>query len=174
MKLKPLYRLSFDYPRSWNVDIVGEKSPTVDFNPSTSFGTYGKEVHAFLFAEGKVNGRISGNFHGANAPRVRTDGPALTDFHGVIETNDGARVLFECRGYGRPYREPYKSQSPGLRQWVASITHISDDSRYNWLNDVVCVGTGFVRKKTRDWSEKNPSDLLLDVAELIWEPPSEP
>jgi hypothetical protein len=37
----------------------------------------------------------------------------------------------------------------------------SDDRRYRWLNDVVCVGTGEVR----------PERLLIDVAELIWEPP---
>ena len=32
---------------------------------------------------------------------------------------------------------------------------------HRWLNDVVCVGTGEVR----------PDHLLIDVAELIWEPP---
>ena len=170
MRLTPLYRLSFDYPESWNVDVTSDTPTTVDFNPSTSFGAYGREVHAFLFAEGRADGKISGKFHGANSPRVRTDGPALTDFHGIIETDDGAKVLFECRGYGRAYREPYKTQSPGLRQWVATVTHLSDDSRYSRLNDVVCVGTGLVRKKTQNWSKENPSDLLLDVAELIWEP----
>ncbi|MDA4111351.1 MAG: DUF3237 domain-containing protein [Thaumarchaeota archaeon] len=45
-----------------------------------------------------------------------------------------------------------------------------DDERYKWLNDVVCVGIGLVRKKTQNWSEENPSDLVLDVGELVWEP----
>ena len=43
------------------------------------------------------------------------------------------------------------------------LTHVSDDERYRWLNDVVCVGTGEVR----------PDRLFIDVAELIWEPPPE-
>jgi hypothetical protein len=170
MKLNPLYRLHFDYPKSWSVDIVSGNHSAVDFNPTTTPGAYGKEVHHFLFVEGRTEGRISGKFHGAHSPRVRTDGPALTEFHGIIETDDGAKILFECHGYGRAYREPYKTQSPGLRQWVATITHLSDDERYKWLNDVVCVGAGLVRKKTQNWSEENPSDLVLDVAELVWEP----
>ena len=173
MRLEPLYRIRFDYPNSWDADIIGEHPSTVEFNPATSFGVYGKEIHMLLFAEGRAEGKISGRFRGANAPRVRTDGPALTEFHGVIESDDEAVILFECHGFGRPYREPYKTQSPGQRQWVATVTHLSGDSRYKRLNDVVCVGAGLVRKKTQGWIETNPSDLMLDVAELIWEPLSE-
>jgi Protein of unknown function (DUF3237) len=75
---------------------------------------------------------------------------------GVISTEDGATVLFRCGGYGRAY-------PPGARQIVCWLTHVSDDPRYRWLNDVVCVGTGDVR----------PERLVIDVAELIWEPPVE-
>ena len=51
----------------------------------------------------------------------------------------------------------------GARQIVVSGTHVSDDDRYQWLNDVVCVGTGEVR----------PTELVIEMAEVIWEPPAD-
>lgn len=118
----------------------------------------------------ELRGEISGKFHGANAPGVRTDGSGLTNFQGVIETDNGATVLLECHGFGRAYREPYKSQSHCIRQWVATVTHLSQDSRFSWLNYAICVGTGLVQQKTLGYSDSNLADLLLDVAKLIWEP----
>lgn len=71
------------------------------------------------------------------------------------------------RGYGRAYPE-------GRRQIVISATHVSDDSRYRWLNEVVCVGTGEVRSRAPAHpGDENPVDLVVDVAELIWEPIAE-
>jgi len=125
MRLEPLYRLRFDYPEGWDVIIVGENPSTVDYNPTTTFGTRGEENYLLLFAKGTVSGKISGRFRGANAPRVRTNGPAVMDFRGAIETDDVAENLFECHGFGRAYRDPYRSQSPELRQWVACVTHLS-------------------------------------------------
>jgi hypothetical protein len=74
----------------------------------------------------------------------------------VISTDDGATVLFDCSGYGRAY-------PPGARQIVCWLTHVSDDSRNRWRKDAVCVGTGEVR----------PDELLIDVVELVWEPPGD-
>ena len=79
----------------------------------------------------------------------------------MIETDDGATVFVEVRGYGRAY-------PPGRRQIVASATHLSDDDRYRRLNDVVCVCVGEVR--TPADPDQPSSDLVMDVAELIWEP----
>ncbi len=155
MQLKPLYRLRFDYPQSWSAELSGEA---------------GKEERHLLFAEGRSEGRIAGRFRGANAPRRRPDRTVETDFHGVIETADGATILTAYGGYGRAYREPYKSQSPNRRQWVATAKHFSEDPRYAWLNDVVCVGIGEVRPKATGATDSNPTDLVLDVAELVWEP----
>jgi len=92
-----------------------------------------------------------------NHPRSRTDGTFTPNFHGVIETEDGATILFDHQGYGRAY--PLSN-----RQIVATGTHLSSDERYKWLNDVVCVGTGEVR------STSNGPEIVLDMAELIWEP----
>ena len=80
----------------------------------------------------------------------------------MIETADGAAVFFDWRGYGRAY-------PPGRRQIVLAATHLADDDRYRWLNDVVCVGSGEVRSRP----DGEGPDLVIDVAELIWEPPSD-
>ena len=114
------------------------------------------------FAEGRCEGSITGRFRGANFPQRRTtEGPFQPDFRTVIETDDGATVMFECHGYGRAY-------PPGKREIVASAFHLSDDERYRRLNDVVCVCVGEVRTPV-DTDRAGP-DLVMDVAELIWEP----
>jgi len=144
MRLEPLYRVRFTYPEGWAVELEG-----------------GWQQHLFL-AEGRCEGAISGRFRGANFPQRRTpEGPFCPDFRAVIETDDGATVFVEVRGYGRAY-------PPGRRQILASATHLSDDDRYHRLNDVVCVCVGEVR--TPADPDQPSSDLVMDVAELIWEP----
>ena len=49
---------------------------------------------------------------------------------------------------------------------MGSITHISDDDRYRWLNEVFCMTTGEVRPR----SDGSGFDVVLDVAEVVWEP----
>jgi hypothetical protein len=78
----------------------------------------------------------------------------------VIETDDGASIMFEWHGYGRAY-------PIGRRQIVGAVFHLSDDERYQRLNDAVCVCTGEVRA-----SENQRPELIVDVAELIWEEPA--
>jgi hypothetical protein len=65
------------------------------------------------------------------------------------------------RGYGRAY-------PAGRRQVVATVTHLSHDERYRWLNDAVCVQVGEVRSRPGLGVE-----LVIDTAELIWEPIAE-
>ena len=155
MRLRPLYRLEFDYPESWEVQIKGEG---------------GSEEQLLLFAHGHATGELTGRFRGTNYPRRRTDRTAITDFRGIIETEEKAVVLFECRGFGRRHSPEYDEVSPNGRQWTATVSHLTEDSRYTWLNDTVCVGEGQVRPKSVP-NEPNPTDLVLDVAALIWEPP---
>lgn len=154
MRLQPLYRLRFDYPRSWSVEIAGEG---------------GTEEQHYLFAEGIAEGRIAGRFSATNYPRRRTDRTFVADLRGVVETGDGATVLLECHGFGRPRTPEYDRLSPDGRQWVAAVSHVSNHPAYRWLNDVVCVGCGQVRPKPEP-QPSNPTDLVLDVAELVWEP----
>jgi hypothetical protein len=143
VRLEPLYRVRFAYSDGWGIDLEG-----------------GWEQFLFL-AEGRCDGSISGKFRGVNFPRRRSaEGPFCPDMRAVIETDDGATILLESQGYGRSY-------PPGARQIVASMLHLSDDDRYRRLNDAVCVCVGEVR------APQNPDgepELVMDVAELIWEP----
>jgi hypothetical protein len=138
MRLEPLYRVRFEYPEGWSVELDGF------------------EQH-FYVAEGRCEGEIAGRFRGANHPRRRADGTFCPDFQGVIETHDAATVFFDCRGYGRAY-------PAGRRQIVGFAFHLSDHERYRRLNDVVCACTGEVR------TQGSGTVLVLDVAELVWEP----
>jgi hypothetical protein len=151
MQLRPLYRVRFVYPEGWTVNLTGER------------GTQG---YHYYFAEGRCEGRISGRFRGANHPRSRTDGTFMPDFQGVIETDDGATILFDHMGYGRAY-------PAGRRQIVMAGTHVTEDERYKWLNDVVCAGTGEVRTLQGERENLTRVELVLDVAELVWEPIAE-
>jgi hypothetical protein len=144
LRVEPLYSVRFVYPEAWYVELEGER---------------GVESQHFFIAEGRAEGRVSGRFRGANHPRRRTDLTYLPDFQGVIETDDGATLTFDYRGYGRAYPE-------GRRQVVAVATHLSSHERYRWLNDVVCPIVGEVQP-----SEDGPTEILLEVAELVWEPP---
>ena len=146
MRLEPLYCVRFSYAGGWSADLAGQDSA---------------EGRFFFLAEGRCEGRISGLFRGANHPHRRGDGTFLPDFQGVIETDDGAEVLFDYRGYGRAY-------PVGRRQIVASATHLSEDKRYRWLNDSLSVGVGEVRSQ-----EDGPTELLIDWAEVVWEPVSD-
>lgn len=159
MQLKPLYRAQFEYPQQWGVDIKGEN---------------GTEEQLFLAAEGNVDGRIQGRLHGANFPRRRVDKTAVTDFRGVIETHDGAVIVFEYHGYGRAHTPEHdRVAGPNRRQWVATALHVSHDDRYRWLNDVVCVGAGEVRVEGGQSERRDSTTIVIDFSELVWEPLAE-
>ncbi len=48
---------------------------------------------------------------------------------------------------------------------------MSDSERYRRLNDVVCVCVGEVRAPSEP--DQESPDLVIDVAELVWEPIAE-
>jgi len=146
VRLEPLYRVRFSYSEGWGADLAGPDNP---------------EGRFFFLAEGRCEGRISGRLVSANHPHRRSDGTFVPDFQGVIETDDEAEVLFDWRGYGRAY-------PVGKRQIVLSGTHLSDHERYRWLNDLVSVGVGEVRSRP-----EGPTELVVEWAELVWEPIAE-
>ncbi len=142
MRLEPLYRATWTTPESWSVRLDG--------------GT-GTEGRMFLIAEGRTEGRLSARFRAANFPRLRTDGTLTPDFHGVLETDDGAAVLFSLSGYARV-------GDGGMRELVGSVTHVAEDERYRWLNDRLCAIAGEVRERDGGF------EVVVDVSELVWEP----
>ena len=144
MRLEPLYRVRFTYPESWAV------------------GLDGGWQQMFFLAEGRCEGAVTGRFRGANFPRKEgAAGPFRPDFRAVIEADDGAVIMVEWHGYGRAY-------PPERRQIVGSVFHLADREPYARLNDAVCVCVGEVRAPV-DPAQAGP-DLVMDVAELIWEP----
>jgi uncharacterized protein DUF3237 len=144
MRLEPLYRARFNSPESWRTQLSG---------------LHGTEGQDFLLTEGRCDGRIAAAWRAANYPRRRTDGTLTPDFRGVLETDDGATILFAWQGYGRPAKD-------GPSQLVGSMTHVTDDARYRWLNDAFCAVSGEVQHRP----DGDSVDVVIDVSELVWEP----
>ena len=132
MRLEPLYRLSFRYEQSWVVRL-------------------GDEIDQLLQGEGRCEGRISGRFRGTNRARRRTGEPFEPDYHGVIETDDGATILWHLTGYGWPEEG----------RVLTTIKHRSAHEAYSRLNDALCVAGGKVEGRL----------VTLEIAELVWEHP---
>lgn len=153
VRLEPLYRASFRYPD-------GGRGTTLE-------GAAGTEGHYFFVAEGTVEGRVSGRLQGANHPRSRVDRCALPSIQGAIDTDDGATVIFDWRGFARP-------TPPERRQIHVAATHVCGDERYAWLNDTICVGTGEIRPRDDSGGPRQvvggAIDFVIEFAEVIWEP----
>jgi len=153
MRLEPLYRATFRYPDGGHGAVVEGES--------------GSEGHYFFVAQGEVTGAITGRLQAANHPRSRVDRNALPDIQGAIRTDDDATIIFDWRGFARPY-------PPERRQIVVSGTHVSGDERYAWLNDVVCVGTGEIRPRDASGAARNvvggSIDFVIEFAQVVWEP----
>jgi hypothetical protein len=113
---------------------------------------------SFFIAEGRADGRLSGRLRAANYPHRRVDGTLTPDLRGVLETDDGAAVLFAWQGYAR-------AGSNDVRELVGSITHVSDDDRYRWLNDRIGTVVGEVRPRVG-----GGSTVAIEVREIVWEP----
>jgi len=125
-------------------------------------GLEGGWQQLFFMAEGRCEGLVTGRFRGANYALCRgATGPFVPGFRAVIEVDDGSTIMFEWHGYGRAY-------PPGRRQIVGAVFHLADREPYSRLNDVVCVSVGEVRAPS-DPDQLEP-DLVVDVAELVWEP----
>ena len=131
MRLEPLYRISFAYPEHYL--------------------SRGPDTLGLFFGEGRVEGQVNGRFRGLNHARMRSDDVYVPDFHGVIETDDGALLAFHLRGLAR--------KSTYGREVTGTIVHNTGSARYARLNDAVCVLAGEARR----------DDIRLEVAELVWE-----
>ena len=148
MQLEDLYRVTFTTPESWTV---------------TRPGGDGAEGQSFLIAEGRATGRLSARCRAANYPRRRADGALEPSFRGVLETDDGATVLFHWEGLA--------AMTPsGMRALLGTVQHVTDDARYVWLNDRVCALEGEVRPRARG----DGFDVVLQISLMTWEPVTDP
>ena len=150
MQLRPLYTVRFHYPDGWQVDLAGDA---------------GTEEHHYYFAEGRCEGALAGRFRAGNHPRRRTDRTVAMDMQGFIETDDGALIMIDYKGYGRAY-------PPGRRQVVGAAWHVTSHEKYKHLNDAICVISGEVRvPKSEQPVEQRQVQLVFAVSELVWEAP---
>ena len=109
MRVERLYSLRISYTGLWE---IGEDR--------------------FGIMEGRCEGRVTGSFTGSNHARIRADGGYLPHVEGVIETEDGARLLLDLHGRGRV-------DANGDFAATGTVTHVSDDPRYERLNHAVCA-----------------------------------
>ena len=143
MQLESLYRVTFTTPESWSV---------------TRTGTSGTEGQSFLIAEGRAEGRLSARYRAANYPRRRVDEALEPSFRGVLETDDGASILFHWEGLA--------AMTPSGHARAAR----HDPARHRrrplpWLNDRVCAVEGEVRPR----ADGAGFDVILDVSLMVWE-----
>ena len=143
MRLDPLYTVTFTTPEAWSVEVASDA---------------GIEGRGFLLAEGRSAGHISARYRAANFPRKRSDGALVPEFRGVLETDDGAVILFEWQGLA-------VLSGSGMRQLLGSLVHTTDAPHYRWLNDRVCAVEGEVRPRT----DGSGFDVVLEISEMVWE-----
>jgi hypothetical protein len=143
MRLESLYTVTFATPEAWSVEVASDA---------------GIEGRSFLLAEGRSTGRLSARYRAANFPRKRTDAALVPEFRGVLETDDGATILFEWQGLA-------VLGDSGVRQLLGSLVHTTDDPRYRWLNDRVCAVEGEVRPR----ADGSGFDVVFEVSEMVWE-----
>jgi hypothetical protein len=94
---------------------------------------------------GTVSGdRVRGTARWSNHPTRRGDGAMLPAVRGVIETEDGAEVVFDLAG--RTVFVDRDGVSVG-RQLLLCLFE-SEDRDYLWLNDSVCVVEGAINAET--------------------------
>ena len=143
MRLELLYTVSFTTPEAWSVEVAADA---------------GIEGRSFLLAERRPVERPSARYRAANFPRKRADGALVPEFRGVLETDDGAAILFEWQGLA-------VLSDSGMRELLGSLVHTTDDPRYLWLNDRVCAVEGEVRPRT----EGSGFEVVFEVSEMVWE-----
>ncbi len=108
------------------------------------YGT--EEGTGFGEAGGEIRGeRLTGTIRCANTPHRRSDGTMLPDTSGVIETTDGATVVFRMRG-----RTTFGQTDDGPRgRQLLYFLFEAQAPRYQWLNAALCVLEGSFNPATR-------------------------
>lgn len=99
----------------------------------------GEEGSAYGEGDGTVNGaRLKGKMRWVNHPHRRNDGVMLPNVHGVIVTDDGAKIIFSLEG-----RTVFKGEN-GFQ--LLNVVFEAEDERYLWLNNTLCVLEGIINQ----------------------------
>jgi hypothetical protein len=105
---------------------------------------FGKSGVGYGEGVGRAIGeRLRGSVRWSNHPSLREDEVFLPDGAGVIDTHDGAAVVFRMRGYS------VLIQTGGReRAFTLAMTFQSAHENYRMLNSVFCVGEGVIDMQT--------------------------
>lgn len=139
--LDVLYRVTYTMPESWAAGIG---------DPATG------ESRHLLIGEGRCEGRISGRVRLVNHPHRRSDGLLEPEFHGVVETDDGAVVLFRFAGLGEVLPDR-------VLRIMGLVVHESSDERYGWVRWAPALVGGSVPL------DHPPYTITVASAEGLWE-----
>ena len=129
MRLEPLCAFDLHY--------------TSDFHLTRPYGN--ESGTGWGVGDGRVTGkRLTGTAQWSNQPARRGDGAMLPNARGVVATDDGAEVVFDLTG--RTVFVDRDGEEVG-RQLLLVLLE-SEDGRYAWLNNAVCVGDGVISAVT--------------------------
>jgi hypothetical protein len=85
--------------------------------------------------------RLSGTLTWSNHPRRREDGVWCPDVHGFINAKDGAKILFEMRGYS------VLEKAEGEKRAITAVFLFqAEDAEHRWLNTALAPTEGAI-----DW-----------------------
>jgi Protein of unknown function (DUF3237) len=108
---------------------------TNDFRTVEPYGS--GEGTAFGEGLGTVSGKaFNGKIRWCNLAHRRSDGNLLSDYLGLIETNDGAYVMAKMK------TRTIFSEDRVMAGQNLVISFEAEDEKYRWLNEVLCVGEG--------------------------------
>ena len=142
MRLEPLCAFDLHY--------------TSDFHLARPYGN--ESGTGWGVGDGWVTGeRLTGTAQWSNQPARRGDGAMLPNARGVVATDDGAEVVFDLTG--RTVFVDRDGEEVG-RQLLLVLLE-SEDGRYAWLNNAVCVGDGVISAEAMT--------MHLDVFECVSE-----
>ena len=129
MRLEPLCALDLHY--------------TSDFHLARPYGN--ESGTGWGIGDGRVTGeRLTGTAQWSNQPSRRGDGAMLPNARGVVTTADGAEVMFDLTG--RTVFVDREGEEVGRQ--LLMVQFESEDDRYAWLNNAVCVGEGIISAET--------------------------
>lgn len=125
----------------------------------------GAEAAGFGSGEGTVTGDVvRGRVRWANYPRRREHGVWTPDLRGVIETEDGAKLLVSEQGQSVEERTILGSR----RAILTRIELLTEDNRYRWLNTSFLVGEGEIDEETEEWT----IETYVCVNDVAGDPPA--
>ena len=142
MRLEPLCAFDLHY--------------TSDFHLTRPYGN--ESGTGWGVGDGRVTGeRLTGTAQWSNQPARRGDGAMLPNARGVVATDDGAEVVFDLTG--RTVFVDRDGEEVGRQLMLVLLE--SEDGRYAWLNNAVCVGEGVISAE--------PMTMHLDVFQCVSE-----